>query len=393
MENTKIWYFDNFYFSQYTRKLEYGSTIIIGNIIVDGRWIEIKKHQYDEVISCMGMKKIVPEKITPIINALYVIKAIYPIEYTENQINIKEVFLELTTNCNLQCKHCSGSFGNNNNQDSELDYNTLLQMIKCFNILNINQITLTGGEPFLHSRIYDILKVLKQEFHGEVNIITNGTLIDQSQLELIVSSIKRFNISLDGYDEESVSFIRGKNVFNRVMKTIELLKGIGYEKISLSCVDTNDKEKIERFHILAKNLSVYPIVRHLNIKGRAKENFAIEHTLRKNHNLTKKGLNFKCLCNHENNTIFISHRGSIHPCAALREKEISIGQFQPDDFSLHMQRATPIVDIVESCKNCNIRYFCASVCVSENNEIYTNDEILQNYCAYKKAEIKKIIWG
>ena len=46
--------------------------------------------------------------------------------------------------------------------------------------------------------------------------------------------------------------------------------------------------------------------------------------LRIMHNLTEKGLTFKCLCNHQYRSIFINTYGIVFSCAALREEELGI---------------------------------------------------------------------
>lgn len=53
-------------------------------------------------------------------------------------------------------------------------------------------------------------------------------------------------ISLDGYDEETCSEIRGKDVFNKVMKAIGYLKDNGCDKISISMVMGNTTKDINK---------------------------------------------------------------------------------------------------------------------------------------------------
>lgn len=109
--------------------------------------------------------------------------------------------------------------------------------------------------------------------------MTNALLLNENNVEEIVKNVDSVDISLDGYDEESYSKIRGKNVFNRVLDNIALLHEHGMYKISLSMVALgNDREDDRKFNELCKKLNVEPMIRRLSYTGRAKEN---EEYLRK----------------------------------------------------------------------------------------------------------------
>lgn len=109
--------------------------------------------------------------------------------------------------------------------------------------------------------------------------MTNALLLNENNVEEIVKNVDSVDISLDGYDEESYSKIRGKNVFNRVLDNIALLHEHGMYQISLSMVALgNDREDDRKFNELCKKLNVEPMIRRLSYTGRAKEN---EEYLRK----------------------------------------------------------------------------------------------------------------
>jgi MoaA/NifB/PqqE/SkfB family radical SAM enzyme len=40
-----------------------------------------------------------------------------------------------------------------------------------------------GGEPLLHPSIIEIIKIARQNFKGEINICTNGILVDKQSTE------------------------------------------------------------------------------------------------------------------------------------------------------------------------------------------------------------------
>jgi radical SAM protein with 4Fe4S-binding SPASM domain len=87
-------------------------------------------------------------------------------------------------------------------------------------------INITGGEPFISPLFHPILKILEHyDFVKEVNIITNGlNIADHSKTLKNYKKIGHFKISLEGGNEETNDFIRGKGNFQKVISNLEKLK-------------------------------------------------------------------------------------------------------------------------------------------------------------------------
>ena len=365
---------NSIFFSKYTRVLINGNECIVGNIAFDGRWIKMSHSLYKDLVQkSQNNISLLSEKEKKYINAFREVGiCIDNAEKDELQLYPSDITIEITTQCNLACKHCSYSFGGKKYREMPID---MIKAISKWSEDNkVKRILLTGGEPFCRKDIVDVCKVIKQNFTGSLEIITNGTLVTDEYIELIMRYIHALHISLDGYDENSVSMIRGKGVYNKVIALINKLKMCGYERITLSCVSVgDDNSEIIKFKELSERLHIKPVIRQLNIKGRAEENFAEDPMeLRIMHNLTEKGLTFKCLCNHQYRSIFINTYGIVFSCAALREEELGIGSFIVSEHKIHIDGlfAKPIVDKIAPCQNCNVRYFCADTCISRNNVIY-----------------------
>lgn len=142
------------------------------------------------------------------------------------------VGLEITNYCNLNCIHC---------YEGELKCNKHL----CLETIEavINKVTrfspqffvITGGEPFLHPQIKDILIALGKRFASHKFVIaTNGTLINEE----IVNILRNYEnisiqISLDGATERTHNLQHG-NSFSRVMNAIDLVtQQLSLDRISL----------------------------------------------------------------------------------------------------------------------------------------------------------------
>jgi radical SAM protein with 4Fe4S-binding SPASM domain len=85
-------------------------------------------------------------------------------------------------------------------------------------------ITLTGGEPFAHPEIVEIVQ-LARENDLSVSICTNGTLCTTDQAEFLAQlGNVHVNVSLDGFRPESHGKFRGDSAsFFQTLSTIQML--------------------------------------------------------------------------------------------------------------------------------------------------------------------------
>lgn len=265
---------DNLCVSKYARVLVNGDECVVGNIISDGRWIRMPYVIYSTLVNkILTHFTALSEYEIKIIESLKEIGVFLEVEQNEDSIKLcpSDVTIELTTQCNLLCKHCSYCFGGKHYR--EMPEEMIEFIAKWCEEQKIQRIVLTGGEPYCRKDINYIIKCIKKRFSGKLEIITNGTLINEESIATIVQYIYALHISLDGFDENSVSEIRGKGVYDKVINLIMNLHDKKFERITLSCVNTGEDDKIEKFSILAKDLKVKAIIRQLNLKGRAENNF------------------------------------------------------------------------------------------------------------------------
>lgn len=388
---------DNLCISKYTRVLVNGNECVVGNIMSDGRWIRMPYEIYSTLVNKISTNfTVLSEHEIKIIESLKEIGVCLEADQNEDSVKLcpSDVTIELTTQCNLLCKHCSYCFGGKHYR--EMSGEMLEFIAKWCEEQKIQRIVLTGGEPFCRKDINYIIESIKSSFSGKLEIITNGTLINEESISTIVQYIYALHISLDGFDENSVSEIRGKGVYDKVINLITNLHDKEFERITLSCVNTGEDDKIEKFKVLAKDLKVKAIIRQLNLKGRAEKNFKqkqIEDFFLKE--LSEKSLTFKCLCNHEYRSLFIDTYGRIFPCAALREEELEIGRIYlpQQSISVNDKLMKPIVEEIDSCQNCNVRYFCADTCISQNILIYSDKVKRTKRCQNRRHKLTDIVWN
>ncbi|MEM4649082.1 MAG: radical SAM protein, partial [Candidatus Bathyarchaeia archaeon] len=147
-----------------------------------------------------------------------------------------QVVWEITSACNLKCKHCSANAGVGSN---ELNTEEALKAIDELDKFGITILAFSGGEPLIRK---DFLKLAKYAADKGiyVAVATNATLITREKAkEMKEAGIEYVQISLDGATPETHDSFRGApGTFNR---TIEGIKNVVAEDFFVNVSTTVTK--------------------------------------------------------------------------------------------------------------------------------------------------------
>ena len=135
------------------------------------------------------------------------------------------ISLVLTKNCTSYCKYCFSDSNQPNVQSVFLDTKDIVRLIDECKRLGIANINLTGGDPFSHPEIIEILKeVINSEI--DFNISTKKILSDSEIKQLKNIGLKELQISLDSSNNEIASYLTGVKDYYVKMKQVisKLLK-------------------------------------------------------------------------------------------------------------------------------------------------------------------------
>ena len=181
----------------------------------------------------------------------------------------KTAFVYITNRCNAKCEHCFYWDELNKNVDEMTldDYQTLAKNFQN----DVNQVIITGGEPFLRKEIDQISKFfLNNENIHSLNFITNGVLPDriEEKVENIMKYASRntrilVNVSIDGMEELHDKIRRVPGIFKKCLDTIGRLKKIKskYQNLQISALTTLSKDNIFQFkelnHFIENELKIY----------------------------------------------------------------------------------------------------------------------------------------
>jgi len=122
----------------------------------------------------------------------------------------------------------------------------------------LKYVNISGGEPFLHSELEKIIKIIKEK-NKKVQIIisSNGyatdLILDKMKKILQIDPSAGIRISIDGMEETHNAIRRVPGIFKNAMKTIDGLKEIGVKNlgISFTIMDDNAKE-LKKVYNLSK---------------------------------------------------------------------------------------------------------------------------------------------
>ncbi|MDO9399659.1 MAG: glycosyltransferase [bacterium] len=184
----------------------------------------------------------------------YYNKLVFERQMSHKISNFKDVVLAVTYRCNSRCVMCNIWKKEPVLELCPSDYNNLPK--------NLQDINITGGEPFLRNDLCEIIEIIsKRCSKANIVISTNGFATDLilSQTKKIIEIFPKIGIaiSIDGIGEKHNETRGVVGGFEKSIKTIENLKKLGVKnlKIAFTLGDYNIKE-LSKVYNLANKLGV-----------------------------------------------------------------------------------------------------------------------------------------
>ena len=181
----------------------------------------------------------------------------------------RKAVVRITDVCNARCVHCFISADNRGETMSFENFRdfVLPQLKQC----RVSRVTLTGGEPFLHPNILEIIHLLTDS-GIRTGVCTNANVISEKQLLSLAESRNiHINVSLHGFAPESHDRFMGKRgAFDICVKTIEQLSRYnliqGFLVTPNAFADVKEYENLCEFAI--QNKAKYVLMNPLSSMGR-----------------------------------------------------------------------------------------------------------------------------
>ncbi|HEY8667425.1 MAG TPA: radical SAM protein [Tepidisphaeraceae bacterium] len=150
------------------------------------------------------------------------------------------------TLCNLTCTHCFISCSPDNRAFGFLNFDAVIAALEESRPLGVKEYYFTGGEPFMHPRLLDMLEHTLAI--GPATVLTNGTLLRDDAIRRLASlrdsSIYslELRISIDAPDAAANDRIRGQGAFDKAMAGVRRLIAAGFLPIITMAQTWEDAE-------------------------------------------------------------------------------------------------------------------------------------------------------
>jgi SynChlorMet cassette radical SAM/SPASM protein ScmE len=180
------------------------------------------------------------------------------------------VFVALTSECNLHCKHCNVYPFRESRSDFTFEEWTAF--FRRLQELSVLRVWLSGGEPFCREDVFDLLGDLHARPLHIDGLNTNATLIGREEAKRLAGFRKlgTVQVGLDGAGESSHDRLRGRGVFGRAVRGITHLVEAGLGVSLFTVVTRLNRGELRDVLVLARDLGVAGVTFSLLLpQGRA----------------------------------------------------------------------------------------------------------------------------
>lgn len=250
----------------------------------------------------------------------------------------KTAFLELTSKCSLNCKHCI----NYRYDGNDMDFHTVRSILEKLNQGGVERIKFTGGEPFDRNDFPEIVSCC-EKLGLKYIIYTNGIHIDGEWLHSL-NLLESIRVSFDGY-RHTHDFVRGSGnfdlVFGNLVDNVTRYPNIRFT-VNYTINKINYMQLVDLDNLISKNnLNVNINIGFIKHAGKAAGNdglvFNMEESMAAfpiiqneisqcNHigtfsmlsryYLENYSAKFGCPAGQE--AVFIARNGDVYPCGMLK---------------------------------------------------------------------------
>ncbi len=154
--------------------------------------------------------------------------------------------ISITDRCDFRCVYCMAEDMTFLPRDQVLSLEEIYTLAKAFAELGVKKIRVTGGEPLVRKGALGLLENIgKIESLHELVITTNGSQLELMASDLKAAGVKRINISLDTLDADKFKSITRTGDLQQVLRGIDAVKAVGFERIKINAVILKDRNHQE----------------------------------------------------------------------------------------------------------------------------------------------------
>jgi radical SAM protein with 4Fe4S-binding SPASM domain len=172
---------------------------------------------------------------------------------------VYSVAIEVTAHCQQKCAYCYNAWREDNGAGMEAGSAKKMhaRVAKLLERLEVDHVTITGGEPFARRDLFELLDLVKSHQVG-IQIISNGGLVDDTLAERLAPyRVHYVQVTLDGptaalHDEH----VGGEGHFDKTIAGIGALRRAGVPVVGCTVVTRKNAARLTEILTLFKSLGV-----------------------------------------------------------------------------------------------------------------------------------------
>jgi radical SAM protein with 4Fe4S-binding SPASM domain len=188
------------------------------------------------------------------------------------------VAVELTAYCNQKCDYCYNEWREDGGQSIRGGGPTrqLARVRKLLDALDLDHLTLTGGEPFASPILFDVLE-LARERSVPVHMISNGGVVTPALARRAAPfRIRSVQITLNGATAPLHEEVVGEGHFEKTLAGIGALSAVGVPVVGSIVVTRRNAREVGRILELWQALGA----RHVALSRFSPAGYAVSHAAR-----------------------------------------------------------------------------------------------------------------
>lgn len=321
------------------------------------------------------------------------------------------VLWDLTSGCNLSCRHCVVSAGTHG--DQELSLEECCRVIDELAAFGVQQLILSGGEPLMRRDFFEIVEHAADQGLS-LQIATNGTLVTEQVAERLAAIGAEAQVSLDGATPEvHDGFRQVPGSWERTVRGIKHLVAAGVSVMAAAVVTKMNVAQIPMLYEFAAELGadtfrILPFVpcgrgqagRELEVSPKEMRKVTDYLRVRRDQGgLPVASMEFECTfssppqaradpqtrigCDGAVAYCTITSSGEVLPCnffagaEAWSVKEKPFAWIWENSRFLNYFRSLKVSDIQGACQDCAWLPVCRGSCIAAN---FAHGDVFQSNC-------------
>lgn len=158
-------------------------------------------------------------------------------KFTDYFRNLKQVFLYITDECNLNCEQCL--YKPSVIQKKKMDPATAKELLYIARDLGAFKLSILGGELTLYDPddLISVLAYAKLDLgYTYIRVVTNGIFKPDLFDRGIFDAVDEISFSVDGYDRETHEALRGTNSFSPLLRNLRHARDAGKMVHVTTCI-------------------------------------------------------------------------------------------------------------------------------------------------------------